>query len=237
MRFNVRQWSPVEVDFLKANWLVLDLGQLSIHLDRKNVTIKNYAKKLGLQPGIEPPKDLRMPDKYRSKSGKRDDLGIAVRSPWEANILRWLTHVGKPWQYEPKTFYFRGEKRGATSYTPDIYLPDEDLYLEIKGYLDSKGRSKIKKFKKHYPEEFKRLQAIPGTNRCQAAQWFSQFGIQAFAFYNVVRYDYALRLNNWEHDAVTEKWASSTRKRKRPDTEPLPLADSTAGNAKRKVKR
>lgn len=223
MRFNVRRWSPVEVEFLKANWLTLDENQLSIELDRKPTTIKNYAKKLGLQPGVEPPRDLKRAEKARAKSGRRDDLGIAVRSPWEANILRWLSHVGERWVYEPRTFYFEGERRGATSYTPDIYLPDKDLYLEVKGHLDSKGRSKLKKFKKHYPGEFAKLRAVPGTNRSQAAKWFAEFGIPAYAFYNVVRYDFATSLENWEHDAVTEKWATSKRKRKRPDDTPLPL--------------
>ncbi len=217
MRFNVRQWSPVEVEFLRANWTSLDIGQLSIQLDRKPVTIRNYAKKLGLQPGVEPPHELKRPEKNRAKSGKREDLGIAVRSPWEANVLRVLTDLGVKWKYEPRTFYFKGEKRGATSYTPDIYLTELDLYLEVKGHLDSKGRSKVRKFKKYYPEEFAKLRAVPGTNRSQAAQWFAEFGVPAWAYYNVLRYDWALKIPTWEHDTVSEKWAQSTRQRKRPD--------------------
>jgi hypothetical protein len=95
------------------------------------------------------------------------------------------------------------------------------LYLEVKGHLDSKGRSKIKKFKKFYPDTFRKLRSIAGTANSQAAKWFAEFGVPAYAAYNVVRYDYALTIPNWEHDAVSEKWATSTRKRKRPETPAL----------------
>lgn len=234
MRFNVRVWSPCEVDFLTANWLKCDLNQLSIQLDRKPTTVKNYAKKLGLKEGVQPPSDVKRPERGRAVSGKREDLGISVRSPWEANVLRWLTSLGIRWQYEPKTFYFAGEKRGATSYTPDIYLPELDLYIEVKGHLDSKGRSKVKKFRKFHPAEFAKLRCIPGTNKSQAARGFAELGVPVYAHYNVVRFDNALELQYWEHDAVTEKWATSKRTRKRPDDVPLPLADLSIPKPRKK---
>lgn len=200
----------------------MPLAQLSIMLDRTSASIRKFACQLGIEHDTAT-KIVRIVPGSKSKTGKRDDLGIACRSSWEANVLRVLTARRITWQYEPTTFRFENEKRGATTYTPDVYLPDLDLYLEIKGHLDSTGRSKIRKFAKFYPAEFAKLQAIPGTNKSAAAKWFASFGVPAFAFYNVLRFDYATILPQWEHDETSARWATSKRKRKRPDDTPYIL--------------
>lgn len=58
-----------------------------------------------------------MPEKL-PKGGKRSDLGIYVRSKWEANFARYLKWMVekeeiKSWRYEPMSFEFRGIKRGT----------------------------------------------------------------------------------------------------------------------------
>lgn len=92
-----------------------------------------------------------------AKSGIRKDLGIYVRSKMEANYLRYLNFIKVKWQYEPKTFYFKDIKRGTLTYTPDIYLPDEDKWIEIKGWFRDKDKTKLKRFKKYFPDEFSKL--------------------------------------------------------------------------------
>lgn len=92
-----------------------------------------------------------------AKSGTREDLGIFVRSKMEANYLRYLNFIKMQWQYEPKIFYFKGIKKGTLTYTPDIYLPDKDEWIEIKGWFRDKDRTKLKRFKKYFPKEFKKL--------------------------------------------------------------------------------
>lgn len=103
----------------------------------------------------------------RSKGGTRKDLGIYVRSRWEANICRYYNFIGIKWMYEPKTFFFNDSllikkkiKKGTLSYTPDFYLPNEDLYIEIKAFLRPKDLTKLRRFKKYYPEEFAKLKLI-----------------------------------------------------------------------------
>jgi hypothetical protein len=84
--------------------------------------------------------------------GKRPDLGdVCFRSSWEANIARWLTHLGVRWQYEPTVFQFVPEVGGTLSYTPDFYLPDEDRYIEVKGWWDTKSRLRMQKMIEQYP--------------------------------------------------------------------------------------
>ena len=59
-----------------------------------------------------------------------EDLGHCVRSGWEANIARLLKFLGIEYVYEPKVFSI--PKIG--NYLPDFYLPQYDLYLEVKGH-------------------------------------------------------------------------------------------------------
>lgn len=97
----------------------------------------------------------------RTKGGKRKDLNnIYFRSAWEANIARYYNFVGIEWQFEPKTFIFHNITRGSVSYTPDFYLPKEDKWIEVKGWMDGKSKTKLKRFKQQYPEEYKKLELI-----------------------------------------------------------------------------
>ncbi len=97
----------------------------------------------------------------RAKGGKRKDLNnIYFRSAWEANIARYYNFIGVKWEFEPKTFIFKNITRGSVSYTPDFYLPEEDKWIEVKGWMDGKSKTKLKRFKQQYPEEYKKLELI-----------------------------------------------------------------------------
>ncbi|MCK9597292.1 hypothetical protein M0R19_08975, partial [Candidatus Pacearchaeota archaeon] len=45
------------------------------------------------------------------------------------------------WEYEKDTF-----KLKDTTYTPDFYLNDKDMYVEIKGFMHADAYFKIKEF-------------------------------------------------------------------------------------------
>jgi len=78
-----------------------------------------------------------------------EDLGHRCRSSWEANFARILKHVGINYKYEPKTF----KLNKGDSYTPDFYVVDFDLYVEIKGWETPKFKEKFKRFKQEYPKQ------------------------------------------------------------------------------------
>lgn len=61
----------------------------------------------------------------------------------------------KGWEYEPQTFWFEKIKRGTRSYLPDfkVYAEDGHMWVEVKGYMDAKSKTKIKRFNKFYPDE------------------------------------------------------------------------------------
>ena len=92
------------------------------------------------------------------KAGKRHDRGDArFRSAWEANYARYLNLLDIKWEYEKHEFEFTEIKRGTRYYLPDFYLPDEDLWVEVKGRLSSKCKTKLKRFRKYHFDEFSKL--------------------------------------------------------------------------------
>lgn len=93
---------------------------------------------------------------WREVGGKR----IFFRSRWEyryALYLQLLKDNGQisDWQHEPKTFWFEGIKRGTNNYKPDffvIHTNGASEYVEVKGYMDSKSLTKIKRMAKYHPD-------------------------------------------------------------------------------------
>src|SRR5690606_25989907 len=61
----------------------------------------------------------------------------------------------KNWMYEEDTFMFERIKLGTRSYTPDfkIFNNDETVeYHEVKGYMDQRSKTKLKRMYIYYPE-------------------------------------------------------------------------------------
>lgn len=108
--------------------------------------------KTKIQNGTLNPNLSRENPYSRARSGKRADLqGMFFRSAWEANIARVLNYENIAWRYEPKTFYFQNSE--VVSYMPDFYLPEYDLWVEVKGWMDEKSQKKLKAFGEEYPHE------------------------------------------------------------------------------------
>jgi hypothetical protein len=75
----------------------------------------------------------------------------------EAEFARILDFYHIAWQYEPKTFAIEWDEHGnvARSFTPDFYLPDHDLYIELttaKQPLVTRKNRKIRRLRDLYPE-------------------------------------------------------------------------------------
>ncbi len=77
--------------------------------------------------------------------------------PSEMIFARLLDFYGIRWQYEPRTFPLQYDERGniIEAFSPDFYLPDSDLYVELttmKQSLVTKKNRKMKRLKELYPE-------------------------------------------------------------------------------------
>jgi len=62
-----------------------------------------------------------------------------------------------PWQYEPRSFPLRYDESGRVieSFSPDFYLPDADLYIELttlRQSLVTKKNRKLRRLRELYPE-------------------------------------------------------------------------------------
>lgn len=87
----------------------------------------------------------------RGTGGRREDLDNRYfRSMMEANMARYYNFMGIKWEYEPCEFEFP-VKRGIRFYKPDFLLIDTDVYVECKGWMDAKSKTKLLRMKKYHP--------------------------------------------------------------------------------------
>ncbi len=98
--------------------------------------------------------------------------------PAEIELARLLTFYGLRWAYEPTTFAVRWGRDGrpVEFVTPDFYLPDHDLYLELttmRQRLVTRKNRKFRLLRETYPNvrvrllyqrDFKRLRDVYGPS-------------------------------------------------------------------------
>ena len=93
------------------------------------------------------------PPVYRCFRGGRPPR---FASPAERTCARLFEFYGLAWEYEPRTFPLRWDDEGRVieAVTPDFYLVDLDLYLEIttmrQAHVTRKAR-KLRELAERYP--------------------------------------------------------------------------------------
>ena len=85
--------------------------------------------------------------------------GIKFRSSWEAEVAHQLDESGILWEYEQHRFNVNNGKEiikpnkqrlpKYTIYIPDFYLPEFNIYLEVKGWWRKENLEKVLKFRSH----------------------------------------------------------------------------------------
>jgi hypothetical protein len=75
----------------------------------------------------------------------------------ELECAKILDYYGVPWEYEPRTFVLEHDEEGrpTEAFTPDFYLPEQDLFLEItvmKQSLVTRKNRKLRKLRQLYPD-------------------------------------------------------------------------------------
>lgn len=160
---------------------------------------RKTPKRLKAVAPIERPQSKRtIGNRYKNtKTGYRSDIDVVTRSGWEADFLRICKSYNIPFEYEPYTFPFP-VKTGTKSYTPDIYFPKDDSYLEIKGYLDNISRIKLKRFKKYYPLEFAELTIVLNKFSKEALRISRELGITEILFFQDIVKIFKPKISNWE---------------------------------------
>ena len=75
----------------------------------------------------------------------------------ELEYAKILDYHGIAWMYEPRTFVLEEDDDGnvTEAFTPDFYLPDQDLFIEVtvmKQSLVTRKNRKLRKLRARYPE-------------------------------------------------------------------------------------
>jgi hypothetical protein len=75
----------------------------------------------------------------------------------EAEFARLLDFYRVRWEYEPRTFPLEWDEEGRIKlcFTPDFYLPDQDLYVELTTMsprLVRRKNRKLRRLQERYPE-------------------------------------------------------------------------------------
>lgn len=155
---------------------------------------------------------------YTSKHGWREIDGrkIYFRSDWEfkyACFLQLLKDRGsiKDWEHEPKTFWFDEIKCGTRSYLPDFRVNEMDgrqYWVEVKGYMDAKSKTKIKRFGKYYPSE--QLMVVTG-------KWFKENEALIRGIYG--KEEKKVREENEKGDGGVQRGRTPQRQQIRPESD------------------
>ena len=75
----------------------------------------------------------------------------------ELECAKVIDYYGVPWEYEPRTFVLETDENGRVleAITPDFYLPEQDLYVELtvmKQSLVTRKNRKLRKLRERYPD-------------------------------------------------------------------------------------
>jgi len=103
--------------------------------------------------------------------------GVAFVHPSEAEFARILDFYQIAWEYEPRTFELRWDGQGnvVEAFTPDFYLPEQDLYIELttmEQRLITKKHRKLRRLRELYPNVNIKL-----LNRSDFKQMILKYGL------------------------------------------------------------
>lgn len=88
---------------------------------------------------------------------RSDDKKPKFQHPVEEEFAKLLDYYGITWSYEPRTFPLKWDESGQVkeAFTPDFFLPDQDLYIEVttlRPQLATYKNRRIRKMKELYPD-------------------------------------------------------------------------------------
>lgn len=106
---------------------------------------------------IAPARSVATPARPRVPvTGAPTDVPAPFAHNAEYEFARILDFYGIDWKYEPRSFPLRWEKGHVTeAFTPDFYLPDLDLYVELttlKSNLTAEKNRKMRAMNELFPE-------------------------------------------------------------------------------------
>jgi cytidylate kinase len=134
-----------------------NLYDLTLRMDRLSIEqalklIVTALDEMGLR---QVPRDRIVKDLLPQMPEKRDSGRFANAA--ETEFARFLEFYRIPFEYESRTFPLESDAEGkiTEAFTPDFYLPEQDLYIELttmKQSLVTRKNRKVRKLRRLYPE-------------------------------------------------------------------------------------
>jgi hypothetical protein len=108
-------------------------------------------------PGLLVECDARMSDATPTFSYYRGTKEPAFATRTELEAAKLFDYHRIAWEYEPRTFVLDQDERGniLEAFTPDFYLPDLELFIEVtemKQSLVTVKNRKVRKMRDRYPD-------------------------------------------------------------------------------------
>lgn len=147
----------------------------------------------------------------KTKGGVRPDIhpSYYFRSATEANAARLFNHLGANWKFEERTFTFNGY-----STKPFIYIMDFEIvkldhrkklpdwlsagFIEVKGWMNSQSRQKLRRLRKNYPEEADNtLVILYDKYRKKDMKFCDKYGYKWITYDTLVK-EYGPVIKGWE---------------------------------------
>ena len=86
---------------------------------------------------------------------------VSMDSTWEVECAKRLDELGIRWIRNPSLkLKYTTRGRRARNYIPDFYLPDHDVYIEVKGYWTDAARHKMKDVQERNPVKIIILESL-----------------------------------------------------------------------------
>jgi len=149
----------------------------------------------------------------RTKKGVRKDVHPTYyfKSATEANFARILEYHNIKWSYEERAFTFDGYKNKPYIYIIDFQILGKpqtkkkdlldklgDRFIEVKGYMNAQSRNKLRRYKKHYPEEAQNTCVVIYTKYRKAdIEFCTKLGFR-YIFYDNLTKHYEPLIPTWE---------------------------------------
>ncbi len=148
-------------EIFNEDWLNLDLYDLVINTDK--ITIESASEIIANSYLIiENSHNLLTPAKKEVPETKielpsKENKEVQFMHPSEEEFAKMLDFYRINWEYEPRTFPLEWDSEGniTEAFSPDFYLSDYDLYVEIttqRQKLVWKKNRKVRRLREFYPE-------------------------------------------------------------------------------------
>lgn len=141
----------------------------------------------------------------RIKKGPRLDIHptYSFRSPTEANVARIFELTGTKWLYEERVFVFPDRKIRPFQYIPDFEVTKGTKefppgWYEVKGWMNSESKGKLRTFKSKYPEEAAKMTVILyRSSEKKNIEFCKKLGFKVM-FFDQLTKEFAARIPTWE---------------------------------------